>query len=77
MKCVRCLRDTARKVADAPDGSGAWEVYACTDCNYTWRSSEPEEITVIAKRDPWGQLDKRDWSTFRRSNYVASRSKPE
>ena len=53
MQCVRCLRDTAYKVADAPDGSAAWEAYACTYCCYTWRSSEPEEITVVEKRDPW------------------------
>lgn len=60
MICVRCLKDTARKVADAPDGSGAWEVYYCERCNYSWRSSEEEEITVIEKRDPEFQLDKTD-----------------
>ncbi|MHB8062533.1 MAG: non-oxidative hydroxyarylic acid decarboxylases subunit D [Ruminiclostridium sp.] len=58
MVCVRCLKDNARKVAKAPDGSGAWEVYYCDNCNYVWRSSEEEEITVIEKREPAFQLDK-------------------
>jgi len=60
MVCVRCLKDTAGKIAKAPDGSGAWEVYYCESCNYVWRSSEEEEITVIEKRDPAFQLDKVD-----------------
>lgn len=56
MKCVRCLNDEAYKVADAPDGSGAWEVYACPVCHYNWRSTEPDYITDIEKRDPRFQL---------------------
>lgn len=57
MKCVRCGRDAAYKVADAPDGSGAWEMYHCTNCNYSWRNTDPEYTTVVEKRDPWAQLD--------------------
>ncbi|MGI6451039.1 MAG: non-oxidative hydroxyarylic acid decarboxylases subunit D [Desulfitobacteriia bacterium] len=57
MKCVRCLQDTAQKVAVAPDGSGAWEVYYCQRCNFSWRSSEEPEVIDPAKRDPWFQLD--------------------
>lgn len=60
MMCLRCLKDTAGKVADAPDGSGAWEVYYCEHCNYSWRSSDEEEITVLEKRDPRFQLDNVD-----------------
>lgn len=55
MKCVRCLHDTASKVADAPDGSGAWEVYLCSRCNFSWRNSEEEEVINPEKRDPWSQ----------------------
>lgn len=62
MQCLRCLDETASKVATAPDGSGAWEVYACNKCNYTWRSTEEEEVTVIEKRNPAFQLDKTDFS---------------
>ena len=60
MICVRCLRDTARKVAEAPDRSGVWEIYYCKRCNYSWRSTEEEQITVLEKRDPEFQLDQVD-----------------
>ena len=56
MKCVRCLSDDVYKAAVAPDGSGAWEIYCCRHCNYGWRTTEGEEITVIEKRDPKFQL---------------------
>jgi hypothetical protein len=57
MKCVRCIVGVAKMVANAPDGSGAWEIYRCTRCNYGWRSIEPDYITDPAKRDPFFQLD--------------------
>lgn len=60
MICVRCLKDTAARIAQAPDGSGAWEVYYCERCNYSWRSSEEPEITVLEKRDPEFQLENID-----------------
>ncbi|MGB9661218.1 MAG: non-oxidative hydroxyarylic acid decarboxylases subunit D [Moorellaceae bacterium] len=56
MKCVRCLHDTAQKVAEAPDGSKAWEVYACSRCNFTWRNTEEEDVINPDKRDPYFQL---------------------
>ena len=62
MQCLRCLDDTARKVADAPDGSGAWEVFYCEKCNYSWRNIEEDYVTVIEKRNPRFQLDKTDFS---------------
>lgn len=58
MVCVRCLRDTAHRVAQAPDGSGSWEIYRCDTCNYTWRSSEEDDLTLIAHRDEEFQLDR-------------------
>lgn len=64
MKCVRCIDGDVEVVAKAPDGSGAWEIYRCTRCNYCWRSSEPENITNPAERDPFFQLDKTDLSTL-------------
>ena len=60
MQCVRCLDDTASKVATAPDGSNAWEIFYCEKCNFSWRSTEEEQVTVIEKRDPRFQLDKID-----------------
>ena len=62
MQCVRCLDDTASKVATAPDGSNAWEIFYCEKCNFSWRSTEEEQVTVIEKRDPRFQLDKIDLS---------------
>jgi vanillate/4-hydroxybenzoate decarboxylase subunit D len=56
MKCLRCLVGEVEIAAHAPDGSGAWEIYHCTRCNYSWRSSEPDSITDPAKRDPSFQL---------------------
>ncbi len=64
MKCVRCLHGDAHKVAEAPDGSGAWEVYLCDRCNYSWRSTEEEDVINPEKRDPWFQLDKVDLDTL-------------
>lgn len=64
MICVRCLKDTAARIAQAPDGSGAWEVYYCERCNYSWRSSEEPEITVLEKRDPEFQLENIDIDTL-------------
>ena len=70
MICVRCLKDTARKVAEAPDQSGAWEVYYCERCNYSWRSTEEEEITVLERRDPEFQLDQVDLETLSSPNPI-------
>jgi len=56
MKCVRCLEDKARVVAKAPDGGGDWEIYKCDHCNYGWRNTEPENITIPEKRDPRFQM---------------------
>lgn len=56
MKCVRCLKDTATKVADAPDGSGAWEMYICNHCSFSWRNTEEEDVINPDKRDPYFQL---------------------
>ena len=60
MICLRCLSDSGEKIAEAPDRSGAWEVYYCERCNYSWRSSEEEEVTTPEKRDPEFQLDSVD-----------------
>lgn len=56
MKCIRCEEDTARKVATAPDGSNAWEVYYCERCNFSWRSSEEDDVINPAKRPAFFQL---------------------
>ena len=70
MICVRCLKESAEKIADAPDGSGAWEVYYCERCNYSWRSSEEPEITVPDRRDPEFQLENVDLDSLQILNPI-------
>jgi vanillate/4-hydroxybenzoate decarboxylase subunit D len=70
MMCLRCLKDTASKVADAPDGSKAWEMFYCERCNYSWRSSEEPEITVLEKRDPEFQLGSLDLDSLQMLNPI-------
>jgi vanillate/4-hydroxybenzoate decarboxylase subunit D len=70
MICVRCLTDTAGKIAEAPDQSGAWEMYYCERCNYSWRSSEEPEIAVPEKRDPEFQLDRLDLDALQTLNPI-------
>lgn len=52
MKCVRCLHDTAGLLTKAPDNSGAWEMYVCSRCNFTWRNTEEDDVIIPDKRDP-------------------------
>jgi vanillate/4-hydroxybenzoate decarboxylase subunit D len=70
MICIRCLKESASKIAEAPDGSGAWEVCYCEKCNYSWRSSEEPQITVLEKRDPEFQLDRVDLDKLQMLNPI-------
>lgn len=56
MMCVRCYHDTVSKVASAPDGSNAWEIYYCERCNFSWRSTEEPEVIESEKRPAYFQL---------------------
>jgi vanillate/4-hydroxybenzoate decarboxylase subunit D len=42
--CPRC-RSLAIAVHSASPVAGAWIVFGCVTCLYTWRSTEPEENT--------------------------------
>jgi len=42
--CPRCESKEATVVSKSPV-EGAWEVYMCPVCIFTWRSIEPETIT--------------------------------
>jgi vanillate/4-hydroxybenzoate decarboxylase subunit D len=70
MICLRCAKDSALKIADAPDGSKAWEMYYCERCNYSWRSSEESEVTVVEKRDPEFQLENTDLDSLQILNPI-------
>jgi hypothetical protein len=40
--CPRC-RSTTTEVRSTSPVAGAWTVFGCNACFYTWRSTEPEE----------------------------------
>lgn len=42
--CPRCGEAHIKLMAVSPV-AGAWEVYQCQHCLYTWRSTEPERRT--------------------------------
>ncbi|MFS2170494.1 non-oxidative hydroxyarylic acid decarboxylases subunit D [Priestia megaterium] len=46
--CPRCEAKQANLVSKSPV-EGAWEIYLCSVCLFTWRSSEPETITSPEK----------------------------
>ena len=72
MKCVRCKRDSASVVAKAPDGSGAWEVYHCTTCHFSWRDTDEEEVTNPDKYDARFRLDKMNFDQLKVSYPIQS-----
>jgi vanillate/4-hydroxybenzoate decarboxylase subunit D len=42
--CPRC-RSATVDIRSVSPIAGIWTVYGCTTCLYSWRSTEPEEIT--------------------------------
>lgn len=56
MICPRCDSNTVELMATAPKDN-AWEVYICNTCNFSWRSTESEEITDPAKYDKRFKID--------------------
>jgi len=54
--CPRCRSGTVAHLASSPV-IGAWMVFQCTTCLYTWRSSEPAENTVPEKYPTAFRLD--------------------
>jgi vanillate/4-hydroxybenzoate decarboxylase subunit D len=50
MICPRCDSDAADLLVKAPVGN-AWEVYLCSVCSFTWRSTESEDVTNPALYD--------------------------
>ena len=43
MICPRCDSKNANLLIPSPVGN-EWEMYICNECNFTWRSTEPENI---------------------------------
>ena len=45
-KCPRCLMDSASVISKSPV-PGVWEMYNCSVCGYSWRSTD-----VLQNRSP-------------------------
>ncbi len=56
MICPRCDSDAADLLVKAPVDN-AWEVFICGVCNFTWRSTESEDITNPARYDKRFKID--------------------
>ncbi|MCC7168347.1 MAG: hypothetical protein IT565_12335 [Rhodospirillales bacterium] len=61
--CPRCDSAKARRLATAP-ADGAWEIFGCPVCFFTWRSSEPGSITDPKRYDPRFKIDPRRIDTI-------------
>ena len=49
--CPRCDSKTTELQFKSPV-EGVWEIYRCTTCLFSWRTTEPETITDPEKFDP-------------------------
>lgn len=49
--CPRCDSTQAETVSESPV-RGAWMIYSCPVCFYTWRSTEDERFTNPALYNP-------------------------
>ena len=56
MICPRCDSDTVELLAKS-SMDDAWEVYICSTCYYSWRSTEEEAVTNPEKYDSRFKID--------------------
>jgi transposase-like protein len=56
MFCPRCDSATVEKMVDAPKDK-SWEVYICSTCCFSWRSTEDESVTNPALYDKRFKID--------------------
>jgi hypothetical protein len=63
LTCPRCRFENTNLMASSPI-QGAWEVYICNTCFYSWRSTEPEENTNPDKYPPSFRLTKEEIETL-------------
>ncbi|QCH13666.1 hypothetical protein CB0101_00820 [Synechococcus sp. CB0101] len=61
--CPRCNCKTTEVQFRSPV-QGAWELYRCTTCMFTWRSTEPASMTNPELYDPVFKIDPNDLSSF-------------
>lgn len=56
MICPRCDSKTVKLLTKAPIDD-AWEIYICETCDFTWRSTEGEDVTNPEKYDKKFKID--------------------
>jgi vanillate/4-hydroxybenzoate decarboxylase subunit D len=51
LSCPRCNSQKTEIVSASPV-EGAWVIYSCSICFYSWRSSEPDYATSVEHYNP-------------------------
>ncbi|MBW7981019.1 non-oxidative hydroxyarylic acid decarboxylases subunit D [Enterobacillus tribolii] len=62
-KCPRCESPSPEVMSQSPV-AGAWTVFHCPVCFFTWRSTEPDFITDPAKYNPHFKFSPQDMEHF-------------
>jgi hypothetical protein len=62
-QCPRCDSVGPEALSHSPV-AGAWTVYHCPICFFTWRSTEPDFITDPAKYNPHFKFSPQDMQHF-------------
>ena len=74
MICPRCDSKNANLLIQSP-GDSEWEMYICNECNFSWRSTEPEHIRNPKMYDPKFKLTKKKISTMMVNPPIATSNK--
>ena len=74
MICPRCDSKNADLLIPSPVGN-EWEMYFCNDCNFTWRSTEPENIRNPKMYDSRFKLTKKKISMMTVNPPIATSNK--
>ena len=74
MICPRCDSKNANLLIQSPVGN-EWEMYICNECNFTWRSTEPENIRNPKMYDPKFKLTKKKISMMMVNPPIATSNK--
>lgn len=61
MHCPRCNSATTDVMSRS---QGAWDVYLCRDCLYSWRTTEPDRLLHHETYDPRFRLTPEKISRF-------------
>lgn len=62
-QCPRCESDGPEVLSQSPV-AGAWTVFHCPTCFFTWRNTEPDFITDPAKYHPNFKFAPQDMAHF-------------